>query len=206
MIIKSLEIFEPETYLYNKREDRNNLFVSKYISCFRKGIILGQKPLYYLLKGSYAKSIDKINILTEDERIGYKSILILLNQIKKDTGEFSIYITPHIFTKLVHELRETIKRPDYFKGIMNLFIEPFSYIKEEELKKEEIISFNSFKNMYCGISETAIILLKNKMEGISIIDSSSNKIPELAGDNYLFVDFPTLIQTIKEYERRESFT
>jgi len=195
----SIEIFEPEIYLLNNKKD--NLTVSKYISCFRKGILIGVKPLYYLLKGSYSEIIGGVH-LSEEERISYKSMKILLNKIKEDIGEYFIFITPHIFTKFIHELRENVSEPEHFKGILHLLIETFSFIKEKELKKEEIIGFENFKNRYCGISETAIILLKNKMGCVGIIDTS-NKIPEIGGENYLFIDFSTLVNIIKEYERRE---
>ncbi len=193
-------IFEPEKYLFSKKTD---IDISNYISCFRKGIIIGYKPLYYLLKGSYFTGIEKQKILTDEERISHKCMLILLNKIKSDIGEFSIYITPHIFTKLVNELREDHKIDTKdFGGIILSLLNTFSYIKEEELKKDEIICFDSFKNKYCGLSETAIILLRKRMGKISVIDSSSNKVPELGGDNYLFIDFHTLFNTIKEHERR----
>ncbi len=196
----SLEIFEPEVYLLTNKS--SELVISKYLSCFRKGILIGTKPLYYLLKGSYAE-ITHGFYLNEEERISSKSIKLLLGKIKGDIGECSIFITPHIFTKFIHELREGVNESEHFRGILQLLIENFPFIKEEELKKEEIIGFEKFKNRYCGISETAIILLKNKIGCVGVIDTSSNKIPEVGGEDYLFIDFPTLVNTIKEYERRE---
>ena len=56
-----LEIFEPETYLLDNK--KNQLTVSKYISCFKRGILIEPKPLYFLLKGSYAEKINQNNFL-----------------------------------------------------------------------------------------------------------------------------------------------
>jgi len=241
-----------ETLGHNKN---NELIISKYISCFKKGILIEPKLLYFLLKGSYAEKIDRVSILSEEERISYKSMKILLNKIKGDIEEYSIFITPHIFTKLIHELRKNITHSqDFsaiivllienfafikeenlakeeikysifitphiftklihelrknithsqdFSAIIVLLIENFAFIKEENLAKEEIMNFKSFKNRYCGISETALILLKKRMGNVCIIGLNDNKILEMCGDNYLFIDFKILVDTIKEFERRD---
>ena len=189
-----------ETLGHNKN---NELIISKYISCFKKGILIEPKLLYFLLKGSYAEKIDRVSILSEEERISYKSMKILLNKIKGDIEEYSIFITPHIFTKLIHELRKNITHSQDFSAIIVLLIENFAFIKEENLAKEEIMNFKSFKNRYCGISETALILLKKRMGNVCIIGLNDNKILEMCGDNYLFIDFKILVDTIKEFERRD---
>ena len=188
-----------ETLGHNKN---NELIISKYISCFKKGILIEPKLLYFLLKGSYAEKTDRV-ILSEEERISYKSMKILLNKIKGDIEEYSIFITPHIFTKLIHELRKNITHSQDFSAIIVLLIENFAFIKEENLAKEEIMNFKSFKNRYCGISETALILLKKRMGNVCIIGLNDNKILEMCGDNYLFIDFKILVDTIKEFERRD---
>ncbi len=197
-----IEIFEPESYLFFSNR---HLPMNKCNSCFKKGILLSDKLLYFLIKGSYAEddSIKKKNFsLTEEERISYKSLIILLNKIKGEIGDYTIFITPHIFTKFIHELRKGVKNPKHFSEILTSFMINFKYIKEEELKKEEIIKVPLFKNRYCGLSETTLMLLKDKLGAICIIDSSKNKILEMKRDNYLFVDFPTLVNVIEKYEER----
>lgn len=200
---ETFSIFQPEKYFLTKKEDRTVLH-SKYIACFRKGIVIGYKPLYYLLKGSYAEQRNMI--LPEEERIGYKSIILLLNTIKKDLGnqELSIYITPHIFTKFVNELWGSVTNSYDFEEIMNLFLNTFYYIREEGLKKEELIGFNHFRKRYCGLSEASLILIKGKIGAVCILDTS-NKIPELAGEDYLFANFQDLVSAIREQERREKY-
>jgi len=198
-----IEIFEPESYLFFSNKP---LIMNKYNSCFKKGILLSDKLLYFLIKGSYAEddSIKKENFsLTEEERISYKSLIILLNKIKGEIEDYTIFITPHIFTKFIHELREGVRNPKHFSDILTSFIKNFEYIKEKELKKEEIIKVPLFKNRYCGLSETTLILLKDKLGAICIIDSSKNKILKMKRDNYLFVDFPILVDVVRKYEERE---
>jgi len=197
-----IEIFDPESYLYSNQP----LMISKCNFCFKNGIVLNDKLLYFLLKGSYAETypIKKGNfVYTDDERINYKSLNILLDKIKKEVGEYTIFITPHIFTKFINELRNGVGDPRHFSNILTCFMENFNYIKEKEIKKEEIINTPLFKNRYCGLSETSLILLKDKLGKIGIIDSSENKILEMGRDNYLFVNFPILVSVIRKYEERE---
>ena len=196
----SFEIFEPETYLFNNKKDE--LLISKYISSFRRGILIDTQPLYFLLIGSYAHKINNPSMLSEEERVGYKGMLFLLNRIKEDIGDYFIFISPHIFTKVINELRKKINDPIDFKGIVDIILDNFTFIREEEIGKDEILRFDNFKNMYCGISETTISLIKNKKGNVGII-SYSDKIPSVCGEDYLFVDFKVLIDTIKEHERRE---
>jgi len=126
-----------------------------------------------------------------------------LNRIKQDIENYSIIITPHIFTKVVNDLRQRIGDPIHFKGIVETMVDNLPFVKEEEIKKEEIIEFANFKNMHCGISETAIVIIKNRLGKVGVI-AHSDKIPSVCGDNYLFVDFKSLVNTIKEFERREN--
>ena len=204
-----LEILDGSNYLFCPEKDRGNLQISKYKSCFRKGILLNHKLLYFLLKGSYWEEGEETGERREnfsfspEEKLNYQSLKILLNRIKGDVGEYTIFITPHIFTKFINELRKGVRNEQHFSNILTIFIENFTYIKEEELKKEEIINFAHFKNRYCGLSETALILLKEKFKDVCIIDDSSNKIPKFGGENYLFIDFPTIKTIVNEYKRRE---
>ena len=195
-----LEIFEPEIYLLDDRKYSQQ--ISNYISNFRRGILMDHKPLFFLLLGSYAEKSEKIFVLSEEERISYKSILILLNKIKQDIQDYSILITPHIFTKVANDLRKRINDSEHFKGIVEMILDSFPFVKEEEIKKEEILGFKNFKNMYCGISETAIVIMKNRIGRVGVI-AYSDKIPAVCGEDYLFVDFKSLVSTIKEFERRE---
>src|SRR3989344_2139556 len=194
------EIFEPEIYLLDDRKYSQQ--VSRYISNFRRGILMDHKPLFFLLLGSYAEKSEKIFVLSEEERISYKSILILLNKIKQDIQDYSILITPHIFTKVANDLRKRINDSEHFKGIVEMILDNFPFVKEEEIKKEEILGFANFKNMHCGISETAIVIMKNRIGRVGVI-AYSDKIPAVCGEDYLFVDFKSLVSTIKEFERRE---
>ena len=123
--------FEPETY-FNKLQDKeSSIMISKYNSCFRAGILICHKLLYYLLLGNYSeklkiiKSTNKI-FLNESEKISYLALKRIL-----DYSKTNLFITPHIFTKFIHEiLNDTRINKEIFAGILDSFNEDFSYVKE----------------------------------------------------------------------------
>ena len=130
------EIFEPEIYLLDDRKYSQQ--VSRYISNFRRGILMDHKPLFFLLLGSYAEKSGKVFVLSEEERISYKSILILLNKIKQDIQDiqdYSILITPHIFTKVANDLRKRINDPKHFKGIVEMILDNFPFVRRGNKKR-----------------------------------------------------------------------
>ncbi|MDP1728734.1 MAG: hypothetical protein Q8L27_00840 [archaeon] len=203
-------IFKAEPYLYNQKDKDSSLKINAYNIRFNNGILICPQTLYYLIIGSYSKSIENISsiyqklILNNEERIGFKAITQLLNTIRVYTkSNPALFITPHIFTKFISLLWDKNVDEKSYRNILKLFKEDFSYIQEEDIKKEVLIELDNFRNKVFGISEASLSILKNRRSHPSIISSSPKVLMEY-NDDFLYVDFNELTRFIKEDERRNS--
>lgn len=201
-------IFEIEPYLYNQKDRDSSLKINAYNLCFNNGILICPQTLYYLIVGSYSKSVENISnipkklILNNEERIGFKAITRLLNTIKVYTrSNPALLITPHIFTKLISLLWDKNIDEKNYKNILKLFKDDFSYIQEEDIKKEILIELDNFRNKVFGISEASLSILKNRRNHPCIISSSPKVLLEYNND-FLYVNLNELTKFIKEDERR----
>lgn len=203
--------FEPEPYFYNFDDKESSLKISKYNSCFKNGILLCPHLFYYLVIGSYFENLKNISIsgakfvLNDDEKIYYKALMRLFESIRNQIKDVQIFITPHIFTKFIHLLRDKKMDNKHYTNILDLLIEEFGYIQEEDIKKEEIIPFENFKNKYLGVSETALLILKGRREHPCIL-STSGKILKEYKEDFLYINFQELISFVKEEERKSQLT
>lgn len=199
-------IFNSEAYfLGNKKDVEVAIKISHYNSCFKKGILICPDLLFYLIIGSYSLNPLGRFVLNNDERIKYKAIIRLLNAIKNNIEDNPpIFITPHIFTKFVYLLHKRTDREHYGK-ILGLLKEDFEYIKEEDIKKEKIIDFANFKNKFLGISETCLLILKERRRFPCIL-SLSGKILQIYNKSeekdFLFVSFDDLVSFTQSEERK----
>jgi len=202
-------LFEPNVYFHNLdlMDNQCPSKIHKYNEFFENGIFICHKLLFYFIMGSYSKTTKDFK-LSEEELTNYKTILRLFEEVKKRLNKIpSIYITPHIFTKFVNEMRNRNIPPFHFENILNLFIDEFGYIQEDkEIGKEDIIDFSHFKKKDIGISETVLLILKNnlknKKEGIPCILSESNKVLCDYNNDFLNIDFNEMLSCIKEEIRR----
>ena len=77
----------------------------------------------------------------------------------------------------------------------------FFDINEEDISKEEIIEFPNFRNKYFGISETTLMILKNRKKFPCIL-AENNKVFKDYTEEVLFIDFQDLFNFIKEEKRK----
>jgi len=203
-------IFKPEPYFYNYKDKESQLDKVNSNYHFKNGILIDAHVLFYLILGNYAKNLENIssaNIqrfgLKEEENIGFKAITNLLNKIKILTNTNPpLLITPHIFTKFINLLWLRISKKDNdYKRILELLKDDFSYIREEEIKKEVLIGLDNFRNRVFGISEASLSILKNRINKPCIL-CCNNKILSEYEEDFLFVDFKELMDFTKEDERK----
>lgn len=196
-------IFNPELYFYGMGERLSD--IKEYDFRFSEGILICHKILFYLVLGSYAercKNFEKNIWLTEDEKNSYITIIRLLKRIKGESKSIpKLYITPHVFTKFIHLLKEKDKPGDHFRIILELIQEDFSYIIEENVGKEELIEFDNFKNTSLGISESALIILRGKKNPPCIL-SCNPMILKNYDNEFLYINFEDLVSFIKEDIRK----
>jgi len=205
-------IFEPEPYLYDFKDKQSQLDIRDYNRHFKNGILICPESLFYLVIGNYALGLENlsgINInhfsLNRGEYFGFKAITELLNKIKVTIHlNPPLFITPHIFTKFIHLLWE--RKPKisekHYKKIMELFRDEFSYIQEEEIKRETLIDLDNFRNKVFGISEAALSILKNRKEQPCIL-SFSDKVLYEYHEDFLYVNLKMLIN-FKENEENKN--
>lgn len=176
--------FESEIYFHNFKDKISLSKIHDYNSFFKKGILVCPHVLYYLMMRDY---------LPEKQKINNIAITRFLNVVRAHIHENpTLIITPHIFTKFIHLLREKkLNKEDYGK-VLDLLKDGFNYIKEEGIKKEEIIDFDNFKNQYLGLSDTSLLIVKEQ-KNYQCVLSLSGKIPRFCGDNSLCVNFHELV-------------
>jgi len=196
-------IFNPELYFYGIGDKISD--IKKYDARFNEGILICHNILFYLVLGSYSKKYEnqQSNIhLTEEEKNSYIAVIRLLKRISsKSSGLPKVYITPHVFTKFIHLLKQKYKYEKHFKIILELIQEDLGYIIEENVSKNELIEFDNFKNTSLGVSESALIILKEKKNPPCILACNS-KILNNYDNKFLYIDFDELVSFIKEDIRR----
>lgn len=141
-------------------------------------------------------------ILKTDESKGYITLNTLLEYIRSNIEQtLNLFITPHIFTKFINLLKVRNIDNNNYKKILDLFKEEFNYIKEEEIKKEDVIDFSNFRNQIIGVSETVLLLLKERKKEPCIL-SSNPKILEGFKSDFLYVDFKEMVTFIENLKRK----
>lgn len=201
-------IFNPSLYFYGSKKKEELSDIRSYNSAFRNGILICPDSLYSLVIGSYAANSNLYETtasdrftLNEDEERRYKAMRRLLDNVRVTDGNAPLFITPHVFTKFIHLLWKRKMSENHYSQTVELFKEEFSYVREEEIKREEIIDLKSFKCKLFGVSEAALIALKNKQEFPCII-SSNDKILKEYKEDFLYIDFNELVAFVKDEERR----
>jgi len=199
-------IFESEPYLNKLNDKGHSINIAYCNACFRKGIFLCHDIFYYFILGSYAdasKLSRNVFSLNRIELEKYRAFQRLLEGIKNHISKYpELVITPHIFTKFIHKIRDKLDDVHY-KRIINLLNEEFGYIHEEPIEKNDILNFHCFKNKLFGLSETTLLILKTRKE-YPCIFSSSGKIMEEYKEDFLFINFPELISfTNEEYRKNQ---
>jgi len=204
-------IFKPESYLLDFEDIESQLERGSYSKNFKNGILICPNVLYCLILGNYSKSLENISksnvesfSLTREENLGFRAVTTLLNKIKVLIGlNPPLFITPHIFTKFIHLLwdRKLQISEKHYKRILELFRDEFSYIQEEEIKREILIELDNFRNKVFGISEASLSVLKNRKEQPCIFSFSDKVLCEY-NEDFLYVNFKELMEFIKEEDRR----
>ena len=184
-------IFEIEPYLYNQKDKDSSLKINTYNHRFNNGILICPQTLYYLIIGSYSKSIENISnitkkfILNDEEKNGFIAVTQLLNTIKIYTKSNPVLIiTPHIFTKFINLLWKKVDEKNY-RNIPRLFKDDFNYIREEDIKKEVLIELDNFRNKVFGISEASLLILKSRRSHPCIISSNPKILLGESDDFYI---------------------
>lgn len=192
-------IFESEIYFQG--DAGKQLVINDYNSAFKNGILICPHLLYYLIIGIYSQNQEKFH-LEDIEKTNYLALIRLLNELRT---RFQItpllFITPHTFTKFIHFLWERKMDSNHYKQIIELFKNELGYIKEESIEQADILNLKDFKCKILGISETAIIVLRNKKNNSCIISSNSKIFSEYK-ENFLYIDFNELLGFVKEEERK----
>jgi hypothetical protein len=197
--------FEPEIYFYDSRKTEDVFKIHDYNTCLKNGILICPNILYFLVKGTYWKTLkDTSNFgINEKEKDNYEAIRRFFDFVRsKNPSNFNVFITPHIFTKFIHLIRNDNQVSDsHRKGIIKLFSEEFDYLNEEEIKRQEILQSSVFSEKLYGISETALLILKSRKQTPCIF-STSGKILSEYNEDFLFISFDEIVSFIKEDMRR----
>ena len=196
-------MFNPELYFYGLGGNISD--IPKYNSRFNEGILICDKILYYLVFGNYAERCreqKKDVFITTEEQRSYGAIVELLKKIRGESDILiNLYITPHIFTKFIHLLKEKDKSGDHFKFILDTIQEDLGYIIEEDIKKEKFIKFDNFRNTSLGLSESSILILKERKNPPCIL-CCNPKLLHSYDNEFLYINFDDLVSFSKEYTRR----
>ncbi len=200
-------LFRCDPYFYNFKDSQSLKDIVAYNNSFKNGILIDPEILYYFVVGNYYNNLKTRGQLSnlpfkEEERINYMAISKLFDRIKLETKQIPlVFITPHIFTKFINLIWKFDKK--HYQEILQLLSEEFCYINEEEVKKEEVIQFNHFKNKYLGLSETSLLLLKQRRKHPCIV-SMSGKITELCKNDFLCVEFHEIVSFIRDNESKNN--
>lgn len=164
-------IFNAEEYF---TQSNNPQIANRYFSFFRKGVLIDTEPLYLLIVGRYDldNKTDFLKYL-KFEISDFESLRRFLNSLTN----CPFCITPHIFTKFIHLLWENIKDKYHFFKIIDTFMSHFNFIDEKYINKDEIMSFEQFKNKHYDLCNTSLILTAEKYNYNSIVTCD----PKFAG-------------------------
>lgn len=146
----------------------------------RNGIIFDTSVLWEVIDGLVTTRIGR---RTHPE---YDKILRFLDRIKLNNQWNRFYITPHILTETAHHLRNTYRRRDDYKKIVEEIMPVLTILGEYNASKDEFIGRIDFINPIIEAGDISIFVVADdflkRQEKIAIL-SNDGGINEKYQDN-----------------------